>query len=185
VALVNDTGPLAVAAYEGTVDAVPKEGTYLSPLYWGVDIRQEVQARLGDPLNIGGWHVVPRVDDTYSPREQLSYFCFVLRPGVPPAPAAADPASPAPAAKPKLEVSMALYLGGQKVTEVPAMPVNVSNISGELWMFGNGLPLEGFRKAGEYRLDVTLRDTVTDVSRTTAIPVRIPEQPAAPPPTGS
>ncbi|MBP1690005.1 MAG: peptidase BlaR1 [Deltaproteobacteria bacterium] len=185
VALVNDTGPLAVAAYEGTVDAVPKEGTYLSPMYWGVDIRQEVQARLGDPLNIGGWHVVPRVDDTYSPREQLSYFCFVLRPGVPPAPAAADPASPAPAAKPKLEVSMALYLGGQKVTEVPAMPVNVSNISGELWMFGNGLPLEGFRKAGEYRLDVTLRDTVTDVSRTTAIPVRIPEQPAAPPPTGS
>ena len=185
VALINDAGPIAVAIYEGTTETVPKEGTYMSPLYWGVDIRQEAQARLGDPMNIGGWHVVPRVDDIYTPREQLSYFCFVIRPGIPVAPASTDPAAPRPEAKPALEVSMALFAGERKLSEVPATPVNVSNINGDLWMFGNGLPLEGFRKPGEYRLDVTLRDTVTNASRTTSIPVRIPEQPAAAPPTGS
>jgi len=183
LALVNEAGPIAVAVWEGTSETVPKDGTYLSPMYWGVDIRQEAQARLGDPMNIGGWHVVPRVDDTYSSREQLSYFCFVIRPGIPAAPAGGDPATPQPEAKPKLEVSMALMAGERKLSEVPATPVNVSNINGDLWMFGNGLPLEGFRKAGEYRLELTLRDTVTGVSRTTAIPVKIPAEPA--PATGS
>jgi GWxTD domain-containing protein len=183
LALLNDAGPIAVAVYEGETESVPREGTYMSPMYWGVDIRQEAQARLGDPLNIGGWHVVPRVSDTYSPREQLSYFCFVIRPGIPPAPTPADPAAAAPAAeaKPKLEVSLALFAGEKKVSEVPATPVNLSNINGDLWMFGNGLPLEGFRKPGHYRLDLTLRDTVTNVSRTTPIPVTIPEAPPAPP----
>ena len=185
VALLNGTEPIAVASYEGVAETISKEGTYMSPMYWGVDIRQEVQARAGDPLNIGGWHVVPRVDDTYSAREQLSYFCFVIRPGIPAAPAAADPAAPQPEAKPKLEVSMVLMAGDKKLSEVPPTPVNVSNINGDLWMFGNGLPLEGFRKAGEYRLELTLRDTVTNVSRTTAIPVKIPAEPAAAPTTGS
>jgi GWxTD domain-containing protein len=180
MALLGEAGPIAVTSYEGETEAVPKEGTFLSSMYWGVDIRQEVQARLGDPLNIGGWHVVPRVDDTYSPREQLSYLCFVIRPGIPAPPATTDPAAPAAPAKPKLEVSMALYAGEKKVSEVPATPVNLSNINTDLWMFGNGLPLEGFKKPGEYRLDVTLRDTITNVSRTTAIPVKIPAAPAAP-----
>jgi GWxTD domain-containing protein len=191
LALMADAGPLAVTSYDATIETVPQEGTFISPFYWGVDIRQEAQARLGDPFNIGGWHVVPRIDNTYSPSEQLSYFCFVLRPGLPEQPAQTDPNAPAPpAAKPKLEVSMQLYAGEKKVTEVPATPVNVSQIRTDLWMFGNGLPLEGFRKAGEYRLAVTLRDTITNVSRTTMIPVTIPA-PTAPaaapaaPPTGS
>jgi GWxTD domain-containing protein len=182
LALLNEAGPIAVAVYEGETESVPKEGTYMSPMYWGVDIRQEAQAHLGDPLNIGGWHVVPRVSDTYSPREQLSYFCFVIRPGIPAAPETADaPAAAPPAeAKPKLEISLALFAGEKKLSEVPATPVNVSKISGDLWMFGNGLPLEGFRKAGTYRLELTLRDTVTNASRTTAIPLTIPEAPPAP-----
>jgi GWxTD domain-containing protein len=185
LALLNGTEPVAIASHEGVSETVPKEGTYMSPLYWGVDIRQEVGARLGDPMNIGGWHVVPRVDDTYTAREQLSYFCFVIRPGIPEAVASADPAAPKPEAKPKLEVSMVLMAGEKKLSEVPATPVNVSNINGALWMFGNGLPLEGFRKAGDYRLEVTLRDTITNVSRTTSIPVKIPAEPAAAPTTGS
>ncbi len=182
LALLNDAGPLAVTSYDAVIESVPREGTFISPFYWGVEIRQEAQARLGDPFNIGGWHVVPRVDNTYSPSEQLSYFCFVIRPGMPEAPAQTDPNAPAAAAlKPKLEVSIKLFAGDKKITEVPATPVNVSQIRGELWMFGNGLPLEGFRKAGAYRLEITLRDTMTNASRTTTIPVTIPAQPAATP----
>jgi GWxTD domain-containing protein len=184
LALLNEAGPVAIATYEGVTEAVSKEGTFMSPMYWGVDIRQEAQARLGDPMNIGGWHVVPRVDDTYTPREQLSYFCFIIRPGLAEAPAGADPAAPRPEAKPKLEISMALMGGGKKLSEVPPTPVNLSNVGGDLWMFGNGLPLEGFRKPGEYSLELTLRDTVTNVSRTTSIPVRIQAEPAAAPSGG-
>jgi GWxTD domain-containing protein len=184
LALLNGAEPLAIASYEGVSETVPKEGTYMSTMFWGVDIRQEAQARLGDPMNVGGWHVLPRVDDTYSPREQLAYFCFVIRPGIPEAPASTDPAAPKPEMKPKLEVSLVLSGAGKKLSEVPPTPVNVSHINGDLWMFGNGLPLEGFRKAGEYTLDLTLRDTVTNVSRTTSIPVRIPAEPTAAPTGG-
>ncbi len=187
VALLGSAGPVAVTSYDATVEAAPREGTFLSQLYWGVDIRQEVQARLGDPFNIGGWHVLPRTDGTYLPSEQLSYFCFIIRPGMP---EQANPASPAPGAtpapaaaplQPKLEISMQLFAGEKKITEVPPTPVNTSQIKGELWMFGNGLPLEGFRKAGDYRLVITLRDSITNASRTTTIPVKVAAPPAATP----
>jgi GWxTD domain-containing protein len=184
LALLGDAGPVAVTSYDATVEAPSQEGTYISQLYWGVDIRQEVQARLGDPYNIGGWHALPRVDDTYLPSEQLSYFCFVIRPGVaeppaPPTPAAGAPPPPTPEpAKPKLELSMQLFSGDKKLVETPPTAVNVSLIRDDLWMFGNGLPLGGFKKAGEYHLVMTLRDTVSNVSRTTTIPVKIAAPPA-------
>jgi GWxTD domain-containing protein len=191
LALLGDAGPVAITSYDAAVEAAPREGTFISPFYWGVDIRQEAQAKLGDAFNIGGWHVVPRVNNTYTQGEQLSYFCFVLRPGMPEPPAQADPAAPAAAPKPKLEVSMLFFAGEKKLTEAPATPVNVSQIRGELWMYGNGMPLDWIRKPGDYRLMITLRDTITNVSRTTVVPVTIPAPlavaPSAPaaPPTGS
>jgi hypothetical protein len=40
-------------------------------------------------------------------------------------------------------------------------------------MFGSSLPLAAFPKPGDYTLEITVRDTTSDLRRTTSIPVTI------------
>jgi GWxTD domain-containing protein len=170
VALLGDAGPIAVRTIEGKTEEVPADGTYISPFYWGVDVRKDSQAPPGAPFTVGGWHVIPRPSNDYQRGESLSYFAFVLRPG-------ADAEG-----KPKATVSLTLFYGSKKVSAVPPQPMNLSHIAGDVWMLGSGLPLSGFHRPGEYRLDVTLHDTTTDASRTAQIPITLPAPPASPAP---
>jgi GWxTD domain-containing protein len=184
IALLNDAGPLAVTTVDGTTGKVPANGTFISPFYWGPDVRQEAQAHLGDPFNVGGWHVVPSTNNQYTSKDSLAYFCFVVRPGVLQPTASEDPSAPKVQPGPKFELKLALYSGDKKLTETPAMPQNLSQINGDLWMFGSSLPLTGFRKPGDYRLDLTLHDTITDVSRSVQIPITIVPEPEPTPTAG-
>ncbi len=169
LALFDAGGPVAVTTLDASTEAVPAEGAYLSPFYWGVDVRQEAQAHLGDAFNVGGWHVLPRLGDHYETKEQLSYFCYVERPTL-------DDQG-----KPHVDVSLALFQGEKKLTERPFEPTNLSEVSGDTWMFGSGLPMSIFRKSGDYRLEVTLRDDKSGLTRTAKIPISVAvEAPAAP-----
>lgn len=188
IALLNDIGTVAVTAVTATTEALPAEGTYISPFYWGSDARQEAQAHLGDAFNIGGWHIIPARANTYKPADALAYFAFVVRPHVeqpaenPAADAAAATGAPAVAPpEPKFEYALKLYAGDKKVSELPGQAAQVSHITEDLWMFGNSLPINVFRKGGDYALEVTLRDLGSKVERTVKIPLKVEAAEAAAP----
>jgi GWxTD domain-containing protein len=165
VALLDaNKAPVAVKSFSVELPALSEEGTVISPFYWGVDVRQEASAHLGDPFNVGGWHVIPRASNQYINNENLAYFCYILHPQL-------DETG-----KPDFRVTLAAYKDNKKLTENKDQPVNLSQVSPDLWMFGNGLPLSVFRKSGEYELEITLRDARSNVQRSTRIPLVITVQ---------
>lgn len=165
VALLKAGVPLAVTTAAITTEKAPEQGTYISPFFWGVDVRQEIQARLGDPFNIGGWRVLPRPDNLYTTDESLAYFCFVVRPPV------------GPEGHVSGELTLNLFFGERKVAELPTQNVSFSQISEGLWMMGSSLPLSGFRRPGDYRLEITLKELASGVSKTIQVPMTV--RPAA------
>jgi len=182
LALFGEMAPIAVTTVEVENEVVPDEKTYFSPFYWGADIRQDTQAKLGDPFNVGGWHIIPNLTGKYTPKDSVSYFCYVLRPGLVPPAAPPTEGQPAAEPQPKLELKVKVSLDGKALGELPPQAVQLSHVYGDLWMFGNALPLQGFRKAGNYELELTLHDTVTDAARTVKIPIgMVIEQSAAAP----
>jgi GWxTD domain-containing protein len=182
VALLGAAGPVAVTTINATTEAVPSEGTYFSKFYWGADVQEQPQAHLGDAFNIGGWHLQPRLNNTYTTKESLSYFCYVIRPTLETPAAAADPQVAAPEPKPSVTVEMALFQGDKKLSGRPAEPVQLSNITGDLWMYGSGLPMSIFRRGGDFRLELKLTDVKSGTSATATIPITIVmDAPAAPP----
>jgi GWxTD domain-containing protein len=161
LALLAAGAPVAVGTIDLETEQVPADGAYLSPFYWGVDIRQEAQAHLGDPFNVGGWHVVMHPEEKYASGESISYFCFVLRPGL------------NEAGEPKITVGLAVYMDERKLTERAAEQAQLSQVSEDLWMYGSQLPLSVFRRSGSYRREVILTDTASGVTRTGKIPITI------------
>ncbi len=166
LALLKQGSPLAVTTVAVTTEKMPEEGTYISPFFWGVDVRQEAQAHLGDPFNVGGWRILPRLGDRYTTDESLAYFCFVVRPLVKPDGTVDG------------ELTLNLFYGDRKVAELPTQNVSLSRITDDLWMMGSSLPLKGFRRPGDYRLEITLKETGSGVSKTVEVPVTIPAPPA-------
>jgi GWxTD domain-containing protein len=172
LALANETGTLALATTEIAVDPIAAGTTYFSPLYSGIDPRQEPGFKLGDPYNVGGWRIIPRASNTYTPAETLAYFCYIANPGK-------DETGNV-----KVTMALKLFIDGKPAGARPPSPVSTSKLHDTLFMFGSAMPLSSFTKPGEYRLEYTLRDEVTKVARTTTLVVTIPgaaaPAPAAP-----
>ncbi len=170
LALLGDGGPVAVSTVEAEREAVAADATYISPFIWGLEVRQEANANLGDPFNVGGWHALPNIGDRYTSKDSVAYFCYVVRPGLEkPEGEGAAAAEP----QPHLELSVQVSAEGRVLGQLPPQKVTLSKVYGDLWMFGNALPLSGFRKEGEYLLELTLRDTVSGASRAAKIPLHI------------
>jgi GWxTD domain-containing protein len=173
--------PIAVTTLDGQSELTPAEGTFLSQVFAGADVRQESQARLGSAFNIGGWHVLPRLDNIYKSDETLSIFAFVVHPARP-APAPVAGAQPGAPGEPKIELSMTLWVGDKKQDETPPQAVSVSRVANtDMWMFGSSLlPMNSFRRNVPFRVDFTLRDANANVSRTTKLFFTVPKEAAAP-----
>ena len=147
VAVVGDAGPLAVTTVEVATAEVPAAGTSISPFCWGTDVRQEPDSELGDPFNVGGWHLIPLLDSTFptSTPDSLNFMAYVLDPEL------------GPEGEPHFEVSMSLYVDGARVTRSPFQPAQLSKLTDGLWMYGSGLPLGRFKQPGDYKLKVELK----------------------------
>lgn len=161
LALLGAADAIVVKTVTATSEPVSNEGVYISPFYWGVDVQQKPTAKLGDPFNVGGWHVIPVLDDQYTTKDNVSYFCYILRPTL-------DEQQQG-----KFQVTLALYMGERKLTQTPPQDVQISQVKDDLWMFGHGLPLQSFRKGGDFKLVVTLNDTLSEASRSVEIPMDV------------
>ncbi len=172
IALLNESATLAIGSVEATSEPVTAGATYISPLYSGAKARQE-PAKMGDPFNVGGWKLVLRPSNTFAPSEEVTYFCYIVDPGK-------DETG-----NPKYTMDFKLTVNGKPGGARPGTPIGLSKISDKLFMYGSGLPLTAFSKPGEYKLEITLLDKVTNATRTSTItvvipPAAAPAQPAAP-----
>lgn len=167
IAVLNDGGPVAVTTADAKNDPAPSDGPYISPFYWGADNRQAAQARLGDAYHIGGLHLIPRIENRYKTDENLTYVAYVVRPSL-------DEQG-----QPKMELSMALYAGAKKQDEQGFQPIQGAKVFGDIWVFGQILPLSGFRRGTEFELGVTLKDVKTGLTRAGKIPFTVIKEDAA------
>ncbi|MFI5167097.1 MAG: GWxTD domain-containing protein [Thermoanaerobaculales bacterium] len=163
LALLNESGPVVVTTLAAKNEATPSEGPYIAPIYWGADVRQEAQAHLGDAFNLGGWHVIPRLDHHYASEEGLTYFVTVTRPNL-------DEQG-----NPKVELKMVLYVNGKKADETSA-PLSMSHVPNtDIWLVGSKVPMAGFGRGKEFEIELTVQDTLAKVSRSVRIPFVIPK----------
>ncbi len=169
LALLGAGGPVAVTTVDATNDAVPADGPYISPVYWGAEARQSAQARLGDAYHLGGMHLLPVPDNRYKSEQNITYAVYVVRPTL-------DEQQ-----QPKVELSVALYSGGKKNDEQPYSPITGVKIANDMWVFGQMLPLSGFRRGTEFELRVSFRDAKSGVARSGSIPFTVVKEEAAAP----
>ncbi len=169
LALSSATGPVAITTVDAKNEAAPSDGPYISPIFWGSDVRQAAQAHLGDAFHLGGMHLLPRLDNLYQHDENITYAAYVVRPSL------------NEQGQPQVELQIALYSGGKKSDEQPFQICNGAKVYGDMWVFGQVLPLEGFRRGTQFELEVTLRDAKTGVTRTQKIPFTVVKENAAAP----
>ena len=168
LALSGASGPVAITTVSAKNEPAPSEGPYISPIIWGSDVRQEPQSHLGAAFHLGGMDVIPHLGNVYQHGDNITYGAYVVRPSL-------DAQG-----KPQVELRMALYAGGKKNDEQPFQAVDGVKIVGDVWVFGQILPLEGFRRGTDFEVEVSLRDAKTGLTRSQRIPFTVAKDVATP-----
>ncbi len=173
LALSGEAGPVAITTVDAKNEPAPSDGPYISPIYWGADVRQGPNAHLGDAFHLGGMHLLPRLDNLYKHDENITYGAYVVRPSL------------NEQGQPQVELKIALYSGGKKNDEQPFQVIEGVKVFRDVWVFGQMLPLEGFRRGAAFELEVTLRDAKTGLTRSQKIPFTVIKEDAAAPAAAS
>ncbi|GEM_PF-631055 len=163
LALASGGSPVAVRAMDLEMEDVEPGSTWFSPMVAGAQIFQMKDFEAGTPFVFGGYHLIPRLDGTYTKDEPLDYFCLIVRPGV------------GEDGKPKIKLKLKLFMEDREISRQPYRATDVSPVEPNVFMFGSQLPLNILPKPGNYALETTVWDTVNDVKRTTRIPIVIVE----------
>lgn len=168
MALLAGESVIAVGSGNAVSDPSNETGTYITPMYVGVNPRQETGFAMGDPFNIGGWHIIPRANETYRPSESLAYFCYIIKPGL------------NEQGQPRIAMGMKLIQDGKDAGKRDPMPVQVSKVAEGLYMLGQNMELSMFSKPGEYVLELLVVDQINKVERNNVIRLKMVVDPTAP-----
>lgn len=133
-----------------TVPTVPDEGTWMSPIWAGLSAEMEAGAPLGQAFTFGGWHLRPFAGGPVPHASELSFFGFVVRPG------GADQGPP------QLEARITLRMGETRLGRPLTMALEAIQIFGDLWLYANAVNLSGLPEAGDYSIELTVRDRVAE-----------------------
>jgi hypothetical protein len=108
---------------------------------------------LGEPFNVGGWHLIApeRVELTTS--DTVNYMWYVINPAL-------DEGG-----NPNFEMRMSLYKDGKRVMRGSPKPAQHSEVGESLWMAGSGVPLEIFKEPGEFKLRVEVKQVSDSTTR--------------------
>jgi GWxTD domain-containing protein len=167
MALLAGGSVIAVGSGDAVSDPSNETGTYITPMYVGVNPQQETGFTIGDPFNIGGWHIIPRADETYRPSESLAYFCYIIKPGL------------SEQGQPRIAMGMKLTQDGKEAGKRDPMPVQVSKVAEGLFMLGQNMDLNLFSKPGEYVLELKIVDQINKVERINVIRLQMVADQAA------
>jgi len=163
LALLDGNRPVAAGRISSTVEAIPTDTTWISPAYASATVFQRPGAAVAEPFTVGGWQVAPRPRNTYSQDETLSFFGYLSRPSL------------QGEGRPQVEIKLVLYRGDQELTDSATEPLSTSRVGPDLWMFGRQMPLSFVPGPGDFRLEISMREPTSGVSRVTSVPITIPE----------
>jgi len=158
LAIATDDGPLGQATIDLETTPVPLDATVFTNFFWGAEVSQYEEPDLGDAFGIGGWHLVPRYSGIYTTDEDLTYMTYILQPKV------------TGKQDPKFTVTVTLYKGERQLVKGKPQPAQLSQVMPDMWMFASGIDLDRLGEAGDYRLDVELKQDVDGASTTVEIP---------------
>ena len=145
------------------ISPVPDEGTWLSPLWLGTGVTPNPEAKLGDAFTVGGWHLTPISGPELTRASEIAYFGFIVRPAL------------SEDGTVKLESTVQLKRDGEPFGRPLTVPLDPSQIYGDLYMYGNSIGLAGVPQPGPYDFELTITETISDTSSKRLVSIEITE----------
>jgi len=137
---------------EVVIPPTPTEGTWMTPLVFGLSVIQEAEWQLGSPFGYGALHLMPLTATALPSQTELSYFGHIIRPGL------------NEAGEPELEVKVTLKMDGQRLGRPLTMSLGVASIADDLYVYANSINLAALPQTGTYKLEFKVTDKISDVS---------------------
>jgi GWxTD domain-containing protein len=153
--------PQVTERVEIEVTTMPREGTWLSPLWFGISAEPNPDAPLGAAFTIGGWHLVPVSGPDLTKESEIAYFGFLERP-VLDEDGAVD-----------LKARIKVKKDGKPIGRPFTMPLDASQVMGDLYMYGNSIGLSGLPEPGSYELEFTITEETSETSVERSISLEI------------
>jgi hypothetical protein len=148
-------------AIEVEVTDIPSDGTWLSPIWAGLSASAEKESPLGSAYTVGGWHMVPLSGPDLNREQSVSYFGFVVRPEL-------DENGEV-----DLKVRIRLKKDGRPLGGPATIPLEASQIVGDLFMYGNSVSLERLPEPGSYSLEFEVTEKGSDTEVERKVPMEI------------
>lgn len=134
------------------IPAAPMEGTWMTPIMFGLSVVQEEEWQLGSPFGFGALHLMPLTATALPSQTELSYFGHVIRPGL------------NDEGKPELEVKVTLKMDGRRLGRPLTMTLPAISIADDLWVYANSINLAALPQTGQYKLEFKVTDSISGVS---------------------
>ena len=155
--------PQLVKSFETEVSPIPTDGVWMSPLWVGISATPNREAKLGEAFTFGGWHLMPVAGPELTKAMELAYFGFVVRPEL------------NEEGKVDLEARVQLKRDGKNLGRALKVPLDTSNIIGDLYMYGNSIGLSGLPEAGDYGFEFEVTERISETSVTKDLSIQINE----------
>jgi hypothetical protein len=155
--------PQLIANLTAEISSVPDEGTWLSPVWLGMAVTANPEAKLGDPFTIGGWHLTLISGPELTRASEITYFGFVVRPALNEE-GAVD-----------IKSRVQLKKDGKPLGRSLEVPLDSSQIMGDLYMYGNSISLAAMPEIGSYEFVFEVIETNSDTSAERSVSVEIIE----------
>jgi hypothetical protein len=155
--------PQVTESLDAEVVTVPEEGTWMSPLWIGIAAQPQPESPLGAPFTFGGWHLVPVSGPDYVKANEIAYFGFVVRPELTEE-GAVD-----------LKARIRVKRDGKALGRALVMPLDASQIMGELYMYGNSIGLSKIPELGSYEFEFTITEETSETSTDRSVPIHLTE----------
>jgi GWxTD domain-containing protein len=148
---------------ETEIAPVAEDGPWLSPIWLGIAASPNEQAKLGDAYSFGGWHLVPVSGPDFTKEQEIAFFGFLVRP------AANEEGNV------ELKARIRVKRDGKPLGRPLNMPLDASQVWGDLYMYGNSIGLSGLPEAGSYEIEFEVEEDVSEISVERAVPVDLAE----------
>jgi GWxTD domain-containing protein len=165
IELVGSANEVPQVAYsaEVSVPEVPVEGTWMSPIWFGLEAEVEDGAMLGEAYCFGRLHLMPLTKPDVTREHEISYFGFVVRPG----------ASENNEAQMKCRIE--LKRDGKRMGRPLDMPLVAFQVADDLFVYANSIALAALPELGEFSLGFTITDAGSEVAVEREVAINITE----------
>jgi hypothetical protein len=153
--------PLVTEKIEIEVAEVTEAGTWMSPLWLGLSAAPNEKAKLGEPYNFGGWHLVPVTGPDFTRENEIVFFGFAVRPAVNDEGAV------------ELQAKIRVKKDGKPMGRPLIMPLDASQVLGDLYMYGSSIGLSGLPEAGSYEFEFEVTEQTSDTSTEVSLPIDV------------